>query len=155
MFNTQVKVVPRSTKSKIADALKAIVQGMPVFKYVSFDKIKLLAADFQPHEIPGAQFIDIAETITHERNRAKRDWQITLEVVLRSSQDEGEVTQQDLWNIEYQIARKIWEVPNLGIPGVIHCLYVSNSTDLHLLEPFYLLRLDFSVLYYEHLVSDC
>jgi hypothetical protein len=154
MFNSQIKIVAQSTKSKIADALKAIIQGMPIFNYVAFDKIKLLASDFGPTEIPGAQFIDVAETITHERNRAKREWQLTLEVVLRSSQDE-EVTQQDLWNIEYQISRKIWAVPNLGIPGVIHCLYVSNSTDLHLLEPFYLLRMDFSVLYYEHLVSDC
>lgn len=149
-----MKLVPQSTKSKIADALKSIIESMPIFNYVAFDKIKLLAADFQPHQVPGAQFIDVAETIEHERNRVQRNWQITLEVVLRTSQDE-EIEQRDLWNIEYQIARKIWAVPNLGIPGVIHCMYVSNSTDLHLLEPFYLLRMDFMVLYYEHLVSDC
>jgi len=154
MFFSQVKIVPQSTKSKIADALKALIEDMPVFNYVAFDKIKLLASDFQPHQVPGAQFIDVAETIQHERNRVQRNWQITLEVVLRTSQDE-QIEQRDLWNIEYQIARKIWAVPNLGIPGVIHCMYVSNSTDLHLLEPFYLLRMDFIVMYYEHLVSDC
>jgi hypothetical protein len=154
MFFSQVKIVPQSKKSKIADALKALIESMPVFNYVAFDKIKLLASDFQPHQVPGAQFIDVAEVITHLRNEVQRDWQITLEVVLRTSQDE-QIEQRDLWNIEYQIARKIWATPNLGIPGVIHCQYISNSTDLHLLEPFYLLRMDFIVQYLEPLVSDC
>lgn len=153
MFS-QIKLVPRSTKSKIADALKALLSSMPVFKYVAFDKVKLLASDFMPHEIPGAQFIDLAETVVHERNRSRREWAIALEIVLRTSENE-EITQQDLWNIEYQVARKIWEVPGLGIPGVIHCQYTSNSTDLHLLAPFYLLKMDFFVIYHEHLVSDC
>jgi hypothetical protein len=154
MFFSQVKIVPQSKKSKIADALKSLIESMPVFKYVAFDKIKLLASDFQPHQVPGAQFIDVAEVITHLRNEVQRDWQITLEVVLRTSQDE-QIEQRDLWNIEYQIARKIWATPNLGIPGVIHCQYISNSTDLHLLEPFYLLRMDFIVQYLEPLVSEC
>lgn len=153
MFS-QIKLVPRSTKSKIADALKALLSSMPVFKYVAFDKVKLLASDFMPHEIPGAQFIDLAETVVHERNRSRREWAIALEIVLRTSENE-EITQQDLWNIEYQVARKIWEVPGLGIPGVIHCQYTSNSTDLHLLAPFYLLKMDFFVIYHEPLVSEC
>lgn len=153
MFS-QVKIVPQSTKSKIAKALKALIEDIPVFKYVAFDKVKLLASDFMPHEIPGAQFIDLVETVIHERNRSRREWAIVLEVVLRSSQDEI-MSQQDLWNIEYEIARKIWAVPGLGIPGVIHCQYTSNSTDLFLLQPFYTLRMDFFVIYHEPLVSEC
>ncbi len=153
MFS-QIKLAPQSMKSKIATALKDLLTSMPVFKYVAFDKVKLLAADFMSHELPGAQFIDLAETVVHERNRARREWAIALEVVMKSTENE-EITQQDLWNIEYQISRKIWAVPGLGIPGVIHCQYTSNSTDLHLLAPFYLLKMDFFVIYHEHLVSDC
>jgi hypothetical protein len=151
---SQLKFSPRSTKSRIADALKAILEGMPVFNYVAFDRVKLYTSDFNEDELPAAQFIDVAESMLHERNRVKRTWSISLEVVNKSTEN-GYITQQDMWNLEYQIARKIWEQPNLGIPGVIHCTYTSNSTDLHLLEPFYLLRMDFDVVYYEHLVSDC
>lgn len=154
MIFSQLKLAPQSTKTRIARALKAILDGMPVFNYVSFDKIRLYTSDFKENELPAAQFIDVTETITHERNRVLRTWSISLEVVNKST-DNGYISQEDMWDIEYQIARKIWARPNLGIPGVIHCQYVTNSTDLHLMEPFYLLRMDFDVLYYEHLVSDC
>lgn len=154
MIFSQLKLAPQSTKTRIARALKAILDGMPIFNYVSFDRIRLYTSDFRENELPAAQFIDVTETITHERNRVLRTWSISLEVVNKST-DNGYISQEDMWDIEYQIARKIWAEPNLGIPGVIHCQYISNSTDLHLLEPFYLLRMDFDVLYYEHLVSDC
>lgn len=153
-ISSQIKFTAQSTKSRIAQALKAILDGMPVFNYVAFDRVRLYTSDFKEHEIPAAQFIDVAEQITHERNRVLRTWTISLEVIHKSTENEY-ITQQDMWNLEYQISRKIWANPNLSIPGVVHCRYVSNSTDLHLMEPFYLLRLDFDVLYYEHLVSDC
>lgn len=153
-FFGQIKFVPRSTKSKIADALVAVMESMPVFKYVAFDKVRLYTSDFKDFELPAAQFIDVSESIQHERNRVLRTWTLSLEVIHKPTENEF-VSQQDMWNLEYQIGRKIWATPNLGITNVIHCRYTSNSTDLHLLEPFYLLRMDFDVLYYEHLVSDC
>lgn len=151
---SQLKLSPQSTKTAIAHALKTILEDIPIFRYVSFDRIKLYSSDFKESELPAAQFIDVSETITHERSRVLRRWSISLEVVHKSTSDEA-ISQEDMWNIEYQVSRKIWLRPNLGIPGVIHCLYTSNSTDLHLLEPFYLLRMDFDVLYYEHLTQDC
>lgn len=154
MMKCQFKLAPRSTKTRIAAALKQILQDMPIFKYVEFDRVRLYSSDFNEAELPAAQFIDGTESIVHERSRVLRTWSISLEIVHKSTENEA-ISQQDMWNIEYQVARKIWQVPNLGIPGVIHCQYVSNSTDLHLLEPFYLMRLDFDVKYYEHLVSDC
>lgn len=150
----QLKLAPQSTKSRIAKALKGILEDMPIFRYVSFDRIKLYTSDFNESELPAAQFIDVSESITHERSRVLRRWSISLEIVHKATENEF-ISQEDMWNIEYQVARKIWINPNLGIPGVVHCLYTSNSTDLHLLEPFYLLRMDFDVLYYEHLVEDC
>jgi hypothetical protein len=154
MIFSQLKLCPQSTKTRIARALKSILEGMPVFNYVSFDRIRLYVSDFRENELPAAQFIDVTETITHDRNRVLRTWSISLEVVNKST-DNGYISQEDMWDIEYQISRKIWAIPNLGIPGVVHCKYITNSTDLHLLEPFYLLRMEFDVVYYEHLVSDC
>jgi hypothetical protein len=153
MILSQIKFSPESTKSRIARALKAAVESMPQFKYVAFDRVRLYSSDFVESELPAAQFIDVAEQITHERNRVLRTWTISLEVIHKSTENEY-ITQQDMWNLEYQISRRIWANPNLSIPGVIHCKYISNSTDLHLMQPFYLLRLDFDVLYYEPLVSD-
>lgn len=150
----QIKIAPQSTKSKIAKALVGVLEDMPIFKYVAFDKIKLYTSDFKENELPAAQFIDVAESITHERTRVLRTWSVSLEIVHKSTENEY-ISQIDMWNIEYQVSRKIWINPNLGIPGVVHCRYTSNSTDLHLLEPFYLLRMDFDVLYYEHLTQDC
>jgi len=153
-FGFQLSIMPQATKSKIANALKALLDDMPILNYVAFDRVRLYTSDFKEDEIPAAQFIDVAEQITHERNRTLRTWSISLEVIHKSTPD-GYVDQQFMWNLEYQIGRKIWAQPNLGIPGVIHCRYISNATDLHMMEPFYLLRMDFDVLYYEHLVSDC
>lgn len=152
--SSQLKFSPQSTKSLIAKALVKLIESIPVFQYVSFDRVKLYTSDFKENEIPAAQFIDITESVTHERSRVLRRWSISLEIVNKATENEF-INQEDMWNLEYQVSRKIWENPNLNIPGVIHCQYTSNSTDLHLLEPFYLLRLDFDVLYYESLVTDC
>jgi len=154
ILSSQLKFAPQSTKSRISRALVSIIESIPAFRYVSFDRIKLYTSDFKESELPAAQFIDVTETITHERSRVLRTWSISLEVVNKATENEF-INQEDMWNLEYQISRKIWENPNLGIPGVIHCRYTSNSTDLHLLEPFYLLRMDFDVLYYENLVREC
>lgn len=154
ILHGQLKIAPQSTKTKIARALVALINEMSIFRYVAFDRVKLYVQDFHESEIPGAQFIDVAESISHERNRSYRKWSISLEVVHKSTENEY-ITQEDMWDIEYQISRKIWAQPNLGIPGIVHCKYTGNATDMHLLEPFYLLRLDFDVLYYEHLVADC
>ncbi len=154
ILSSQLKFAPQSTKSRISRALVAIMESIPAFRYVSFDRIKLYTSDFKESELPAAQFIDVTETITHERSRVLRTWSISLEVVNKATENEF-INQEDMWNLEYQISRKIWENPNLGIPGVVHCRYTSNSTDLHLLEPFYMLRMDFDVLYYENLVREC
>jgi hypothetical protein len=141
-------------KTKIAIALEALLNEVSVLKYVAFGPVKLYSHDFHEDELPGAQFITVGEQIVHERTRAKRTWSLSLELVDKSDEN-GYISQRDMWNLEYQISRKIWANPNLGIPGVVHCVYLGNASDLHLIEPFYLLRMDFDVVYYEHLVSEC
>jgi hypothetical protein len=143
-------------KSRIAEALLAKLQGITRLKYLSFDQIKLTQADFRDHELPGIQLIDVSETVVHEQSRTKNTWQIALELVMKGTETEP-IGQPDLWNLEYEIKRKLWADPTLGIKdrGFIHIRLLGSATDLHLLQPFYFCRIDFEALYYEHIVREC
>lgn len=153
-LNSQIKFTAQSTKSKIATSLEAILNELPQLKTVDFQRVRLYSSDFNESELPALQFIDLTESIRHEMSRAVRTWSVSLEIIHKSTENEY-INQSDLWNLEYQISRKIWATPDLGVKGVLQCNYTSNTTDLHLLEPFYLLRMDFDIVYYEHLVNDC
>jgi hypothetical protein len=158
--NSQVRIVIESMKAKIAREIMAICATIPVVKYVAFDKVKLLAADFLETEIPAIQLIDVNLTSVHEMSRSKNNWQIALELLMKSDESVT-VSQSDLWNLEYEVKRKLWANP--GLPGVsagaggkvIQMNFIGSQTDLHLLEPYYFSRLDFEVVYYESLVTDC
>lgn len=152
--NSQVTFVFESMKSKIARAILAKCVTIPVIKYVSFDKIKLVAADFLDHEIPGIQLIDISTTNIHENARAKKTWQIALELVMRSDVYTT-VTQNDLWNLENEILRKLFAQPQFGVKGVVGTAYIGTETDLHLLDPYYISRTILEVTFYEDLVRAC
>lgn len=154
LLGSQIKFTAQSTKSKIATALEAILRELPQLKTVDFQHVRLYSSDFNESELPALQFIDLTESVRHELSRAVRTWKVSLEIIHKSTENEY-INQSDLWNLEYQISRKIWATPDLGVKGVQHCVYTSNSTDLHLLQPFYLLRMDFDIVYYEHLVNDC
>ena len=153
-INCSVKLVIRTMKSKIADALLSKVQEVDSVVYTNFDKVRLLASDFNDYELPAVQLIDVGETVQHQNVRARKSWQIALELLMKPTVL-GEVSQQDLWNLQYEIERKIFQRPNFGIPGVIHMTYLGSQTDLHLLEPYYFARIDLQVDYYEALVRRC
>lgn len=151
---SQITIEPQSTKSKIAEALLAILRGMSEFKYVAFDDVKITFSDFKDYELPAAQFYDVQETIVHQRSYAERTWTIALELINKPTADKV-ISQQSMWNLEYRVARAIWKDPTLGVPNVVNARYTGNTTDLHLVKPFYLLTMNFDVVYNEHLVSDC
>lgn len=142
-----------SMKTLIAEAIMARLETVAGVKYKNFDIVKLLASDFQDHELPAIQLIDLNESVEHEQRRAKKTWTIALEVVLKPNEF-GTKSQKDLWNLCYSIERTLWQFPNLAVPGVIHLRYLGSQTDLHLLAPFYFARLDFDVLYYQPLVDE-
>ena len=142
-----------SMKTLIAEAIMARLETVAGVKSKNFDTVKLLASDFQDHELPAIQLIDLNESIEHEQRRAKKTWTIALEVVLKPNEF-GTKSQKDLWNLCYSIERTLWQFPNLAVPGVIHLRYLGSQTDLHLLAPFYFARLDFDVLYYQPLVDE-
>lgn len=142
-----------SMKTLIAEAIMARLETVAGVKSKNFDTVKLLASDFQDHELPAIQLIDLNESVEHEQRRAKKTWTIALEVVLKPNEF-GTKSQKDLWDLCYSIERTLWQFPNLAVPGVIHLRYLGSQTDLHLLAPFYFARLDFDVLYYQPLVDE-
>lgn len=143
-----------SLKVPISLALVQRLQTVTELKTIEFDKVRLRADDFMSIDCPAVQMIDVAEQIEHERSRAKKTWMISLELIMKGTADQP-ASQIDLWNLQYKIERALWAEPNLNIPGVIHLRYKGSQTDLHLLDPYFYTRMDFDVLYYEHLVSDC
>jgi hypothetical protein len=143
-----------SLKSSIAAAIMTKLDNVAALKLKAFDRVRLSAADFQDHDLPAVQLIDVGETIEHERARAKKTWQISLELIMKPNEF-GEISQEDLWDLQYDVERALWANPNLGVAGVIHLRYIGSQTDLHLLDPYYIARLDFECLYYEALVDEC
>lgn len=151
---SQVKIKVNSMKSQIATALVNKLDEVWDLKYIAFDRVKVLISDFNDTELPACQLFDLSETIEHQQNRILRRWQIALEVVMKQTQNRY-VDQQELWDLCYSIERRMWSVPNLGIPGVIHLVHLGTTTDLHMVEPYYTARILFEVQFYDNLVRDC
>lgn len=144
-----------SIESDIIDAIVSVIQtDIPEVNYVSFDKIKLATSDFSAHELPAVQIWDSGATPQHERGRILVDWNLSLELIMKS-EIEGVVDQKALFELRRKIQLALWNKPNLGIPGVVHLIYTANISDLHLLEPFYIARIDFAVRYYDTLTGSC
>lgn len=150
----QVKMVILSMKSRIAQKIVDILNGVPQLQYVAFDRVKVLISDFKDVDLPAAQVIDVSAEHKHENVRSKYFWQITIELLMKAN-EWNEVNQQDLWNLEYEVKRALFRVPNLGIPGVIQLNLLGTSTDLHLLMPYYFARMDLQVDFYEEAVRAC
>jgi hypothetical protein len=149
----QIQLVAQSMKDRIAKKLVERLQQIPSLRTVEFDRVRLRADDFMSVDCPAVQVIDVAETIEHEGRRAKKTWSLALELVMRGTADQP-ISQRDLWNLQYEVERMLWGIPNLGIPGMIHLRYLGSQTDLHLLDPYFFARLDLEAIYYEPLVSD-
>lgn len=151
---SEIELVRLSMKSRISRAIVAVLETVPGLHTVEFDNVRLLSSDFNDLQVPAVQLIDLGETIQHEHVRAKKTWRISLELVMKED-EHGRVSQEDLWNFTYKIERLLWANPNLLIPGVLQITYIGNATDLHLIKPYYLSKLDFDVIYYENLVTEC
>ena len=144
-----------SIESDIVDKIKLVIQTeVPEVVYVSFDKIKLAIGDFAAHELPAVQIWDNGQTPVHERGRILVDWNLSLELIMKSDIG-GEVNQKDLLELRRKIQLALWEDPKLGIPQMVHLIYTGNTTDLHLLEPYYIARIDFVARYYDSLTGTC
>jgi len=143
-----------SIESDIADAIVAVVTTVTEVKTINFDKIILATSDFRDHELPAVQLWDVFQSVEHQRGRILVSWSLSLELIMKSLTT-GSVVQKDLWELRRKIQLALWANPNLGIPGVVHMVYTGNITDLHTVEPYYISRLDFDVLYYDNLTGSC
>jgi len=143
-----------SIESDITDAIVAVVTTVTEVKTINFDKIILATSDFRDHELPAVQLWDVFQSVEHQRGRILVSWSLSLELIMKSLTT-GSVVQKDLWELRRKIQLALWANPNLGIPGVVHMVYTGNITDLHTVEPYYISRLDFDVLYYDNLTGAC
>jgi len=145
-----------SRKSQILTKIVSILETLiPAdIKTVNYQVIKIADGDFEEWELPAIQLIDQGEIVEHEQGRARKTWDIVLEILLKTTVA-GQVNQQTMFDLQNLVERKLWENPQIGIPGVIDLKYNGSATDLHLLSPLYYCRMDFTVRYYDALVSDC
>lgn len=142
-------------ESTIIDTLiSKITTGVPALNYVAFDRVKLAIEDFQPHELPAVQLYDTGQNVTHHRGYKEVDWLIALEIIMRGDTT-GVVNQKSLLDLRRDVELVLWDDPSLGISEVIHLLYQGNVTDLHLLAPHYIARMDFIVKYRDTLTGSC
>ena len=143
-----------SMDRQILAALKAKLSELTWAKSVNYESPKLLFSDFRDHEIPGIQFYDGGQLITHEGPRVKCDWDIIIELVLKKKSSMT-VNQLELMDYKHDIELKIGANVNLGIPGVIHAKYSNSVTDLHSVDGFYTATLTFSVMFYKDFTGTC
>lgn len=122
---------------------------------VNYDKIRLSAADFMDHEIPLIQFYPNTFIHTHVKGRLQTEMQLSVEVVLRKTTGNS-VNVLDLLDKMQDVEQKIGENLQLNIQSsMIGVKYLSSFIDLHLVDPFYIGTLIFSVEYYKPYTGVC
>jgi hypothetical protein len=141
-------------EAQIMAAIVARVQTVPDVVKINSDRIILSTSDFRDYELPAVQIWDMAQSISHERARILVNWSMSIEIVMKSLET-GIVDQTTLWDLRRDIQLALWAEPNLDIPGVVHMIYTGNVTDLHLMEPYYVARIDLDVQFYDDLTGSC
>lgn len=143
-----------SIRTDIASALATKISTLTTIKTVNVDPIRLAASDFNEFELPVVQIIDTQETNIHEQVRARKSWNLGIEVIIGPT-SLTVPRQTDLWDLMESIEQKIFEDPKLGISNVIHMSLIGSMTDLHLLTPLYIGKIDIQIDYYQPLVRSC
>lgn len=150
-----------SIQKLVLVAMKAKLEELPWVSLVDYERVRLFTADMKDHEVPLIQMYDIGESATQVRGRTDNTWTVTLELVLKGLSDDS-VDQGILFDRKLEIKRKIGEDPTLGISNLDpsqgrfkHVEYVGSITDIHVLQPYYMARLDYNVLFEEPFSSEC
>ena len=141
-------------EAQIMAAIVARIETVPEVVKINSDRIILSTSDFRDYELPAVQIWDMAQRIDHQRGRILVNWSMSIEIVMKSLES-GTVDQTNLWGLRRDIQLALWAEPNLNIPGVVHMIYTGNVTDLHLMEPYYVARIDLDVQFYDDLTRSC
>lgn len=149
-------------KKQIADAIKTRIELVTIangyskdIKTVSYDTIRLNIQDYQDHELPAVQIIDINKLFTMSFSQSESSWFLALELCMRTTETIGVVKQGDLWDLMENVVRAIMEVPRLGLSFVRHVLPVDEITDLHLQEPNYIATIGLEIKFREPIIAEC
>lgn len=143
-----------SIESDIVDKIVQIVAAVPGINTVNFDEVRLGVEDFEEHELSAIQIWDNGQTITHQRQRSLVDWALSLELIMKSDIN-NVVNQKALFEKRREIVLALFDKPNLGIPGMTHLYYTGNISDLHLVNPYYIARIDMTAQFYDQLTGTC
>ena len=146
--------MPVASDSSILDALETQLKTISWAKVVETENIRLGFSELGEHEVPFIQIYDNGQVFEHQRGEILTRWQIAVELVLRSA-SENQVNMRTLLDKRQDIEQNIGSKVNLGIPGVINVLYLSNTPDIQIVKPFYVTTLLFEIVYRKRYVSDC
>lgn len=141
----------------IADKLVSLLTTdatLTDLKTVRFARTRLAMDDFRDYELPAIQMWDLRQMQTHVRGYHEVAWGIALEIIMKQT-TAGEIDQQSLWDLRRRVELVLWNKPKLDIAPMIHLKYLHNTTDMHLLEPFYISRMEFDVLFRRQLTGSC
>lgn len=147
-LGAQINIKIDSMKAKIAQRIIYFLSSVEGIRSINYDDVKILQDDFNDSELPALQFFGLKTRSVPEGVRRKLTWDISIEIVLKSTSSKG-VKQSDLWNFETAVKNAIDSSGNLKIPGVISVLFLGDESDLHLIKPYYISRLDFAISFYE------
>lgn len=127
---------------------------------VEFEKIRMLTADFELHDLPAIQIYDIGESAVNQIQLTENTLAFSVEIVM--TRTTGELVDQGLlFDRKLEVKRSIGKDPRLGITsspsigGMQHVQYVGSVTDFATIKPHYLARLDFQAIFTEPFVRDC
>ena len=146
--------MPVANDSSILDAIETQLKTISWAKLVETENIRLAFSELGEHEVPYIQVYDNGQVFEHQRGEILTRWQVAVELVLRSA-SESQVNMRTLLDKRQDIEQCIGSKVNLGIPGVINVLYLSNTPDIQVVKPFYVTTLLFEVVYRKRYVSDC
>lgn len=153
-MKSQVRAQILTIEAKIAKAIMDRVATLRQVKYVSHDRVLISIDDLNEIQTPAVQFIDQVARYESEKSRDKIRWEISLEVILKATQYQP-ASQVELWALCSAVRKVIGSAPGLGIPGMIHITQSTREPNINLIDPFYIARLDFEVLYYDSYTGLC
>ena len=150
-----------SMESDIFTNLKTRLEELTFLNLVEFENIRLQTTDFREHELPAIQMYDNGQSVRHEQGRVVKLWDIVLEMIMKSTSTDV-VTQGTVLDRKHDVERKIGAYVQLDLGSapasqgtMSHIKYVSAITDLHLLQPLFLVTFNYQVEMRTPFVNEC
>lgn len=144
------------TDKYIFQKFEEILTELTWVKLVTWKKIRLSASEFRDQEIPLIQIYGPRQSHLHSQRRLETTMMVHVELVMKNKVT-GLVDVEECMDRRQEIEQKIGENVQLRLihSGMVHVKYVLSEDDFHTIQPYYVTRLDFEVLYYKPYVGAC